>query len=209
MPLQSSLFLTGTPQDKRRRLSQGLDLRSNWAFEFETPFRRGRHKKRKRALINVVFLLCLHLSCPQSYNQALQSPDVSAWKASIAAEVHTLQNMRKCWEVVPYPPGQHNYLRCHFVFKIKMKEGKVDRYKSRLVVDGSKQVSGQDFSDSFAPVVNTPQCVSFLQLLLFTWCMFTNLTLRVLSYMHLCMKLYKFYIYASTPWNACSTWPLC
>jgi hypothetical protein len=56
-------------------------------------------------------------------------------------ELYTLQNKRKYWEVVPYPTdGHHNYLRCHFVYKVKMKQGKVDRLKSRLVVDGSKQV---------------------------------------------------------------------
>jgi hypothetical protein len=49
---------------------------------------------------------------------------------------HTLKHKRKCWEVVPYPEdGHHNFLRCHFVYKVKMKQGKVDRYKSRLVVD--------------------------------------------------------------------------
>ena len=70
------------------------------------------------------------------------------------AELHTLQHKRKCWEVVPYPQqGRHTFLRCHFVYKIKMKQGKVDRYKSRLVVDGSKQVSGIDYTASFAPVV--------------------------------------------------------
>ena len=69
-------------------------------------------------------------------------------------ELYTLQHKRKCWEVVPYPrDAQHNFLRCHFVFKVKMKQGKVDRLKSRLVVDGSKQVSGIDYLDSFAPVV--------------------------------------------------------
>jgi hypothetical protein len=69
-------------------------------------------------------------------------------------ELHTLQHKRKCWEVVPYPKdGHHNLLRCHFVNKVKMKPSKVDRYQSRLVVDGSKQVSGIDYKDCFAPVV--------------------------------------------------------
>jgi len=69
-------------------------------------------------------------------------------------ELHTLEHKRKCWEVVPYPKqGRPNYLRCHFVYKVKMKQGQVDRYKSRLVVDGSKQVEGIDYTDSFAPVV--------------------------------------------------------
>ena len=34
-----------------------------------------------------------------------------------------------------------------------MKDGRIDRYKSRLVVEGSKQVSGIDYTDNFAPVV--------------------------------------------------------
>ena len=102
----------------------------------------------------LLFSLCLHLCCSQSCNQALKSPEVDKWKESIAAEIHTLQNQRKCWEVVPYPQeGQQNFLRCHFVFKVKMKNSVVDKYKSRLVVDGSRQVHGIDYTESFAPVV--------------------------------------------------------
>jgi hypothetical protein len=56
---------TSTPAAKRRRLSQGLELRTNLASEFQTPPQRGRHKSRSH--INVIFLLCLHMSCPQSY----------------------------------------------------------------------------------------------------------------------------------------------
>ena len=144
---------TDTPVEKRRRLSQGLELRSNLQSEFQTPpVKRGRRKRKPD--ISLLFLLCLHLSCPQTYTQALKSPEHDAWKASMDLELHTLQHKRKCWEVVPYPKdGHHNFLRCHFVYKVKMKQGKVDRYKSRLVVDGSKQVPGIDYKDSFAPVV--------------------------------------------------------
>ena len=98
--------------------------------------------------------LCLHLSCSRSYNQALKSPEVDKWKESIAAELHTLQNQRKCWEVVPYlQGGRKNFLSCHIVFKVKMKNSVVDKYKSGLVVDDSRQVHVIDYADSFAPVV--------------------------------------------------------
>ena len=85
------------------------------------------------------------------------------WKESIAAELHVLQDKRRCWEIVPYPKGRHyNLLRCHFIFKVKMKDGRVDRYKSRLVVDGSKPVSGIDYTDNFAPVVKHTTVRKFL-----------------------------------------------
>ena len=67
-------------------------------------------------------------------------------------EIDVLWRKRKCWTVVKIPVGV-NLLRCHFVFKIKFKYGKVDRLKSRLVVDGSQQHKGIDYSDTFAPVV--------------------------------------------------------
>jgi hypothetical protein len=100
---------TDTPADKRRRLSQGLELRTNLDSEFSAPAQQRGRRKRK-ADINFLFLLCLHLSCPQTYTQALKSPDCDAWKASMDSELHTLQHKRKCWEVVPYPrDGQHNF----------------------------------------------------------------------------------------------------
>ena len=125
----------------------------------------------------------------QSYSQVLKSPEVTAWKESIAAELHVLQDKRRCWEIVPYPKGRHhNLLRCHFVFKVKMKDGRVDRYKSRLVVDGSKQVSGIDYTDNFAPVVKHTIVRMFLPLLLSIVCVFINWMWRVRSYMPLCMR---------------------
>jgi hypothetical protein len=96
--------------------------------------------------------LSFTVPCPKTYSAALRSPESVAWKDSMLTELSAL-NKRRCWEVVPYPPSGTNILRCHFVYKKKLKLGKVDRLKSRLVVDGSKQVQGVDVEETFAPVV--------------------------------------------------------
>lgn len=141
-----------TPEEKRRRLSaDGLPLRINLRSEFEKNPRRK--SKRKTSINAVLFLLCLHMSCPQNYNQALQSPEYARWKESMSAEITALRDRKNCWTVVPYPEKPSKILRCHFVYKIKMKDGRPDRYKSRLVVDGSKQQEGIDFKERFAPVI--------------------------------------------------------
>ena len=50
--------------------------------------------------------------------------------------------------------SKHKLLRCHLGFKIKIKAGRADNYKCRLVVDGT------DCTYSFAPVVkHTTLCV--------------------------------------------------
>jgi hypothetical protein len=51
--------------------------------------------------------------------------------------IDVLWRQRKCWTVVKIPVGV-NLLKCYFMFKIKFKNGKVDRLKSRLIVDGSQ-----------------------------------------------------------------------
>ena len=83
------------------RLSQGVPLKTNLASEFGPPSKQGGRKR--KSCVNIIPLLCLHVSCPQSYSQALKSPEVAAWKESIAAELHVLQDKRRCWEIVPYP----------------------------------------------------------------------------------------------------------
>ena len=72
---------TETPAEKRMRLSQGLPLKTNLASEFGPPSKRGGRKR--RLCVNTLPSLCLHVSCPQSYSQALKSPEVAAWKESI------------------------------------------------------------------------------------------------------------------------------
>lgn len=76
-------------------------------------------------------------------------------------EIYVLWHKRQCWEVVPVPKGVR-ILRCHFVYKVKYKDGKVDRLKSRLVVDGSQQKVGVDYKETFAPVVKYTTVRMFL-----------------------------------------------
>src|SRR5712671_202343 len=66
-------------------------------------------------------------------------------------EISTLEGAHT-WESVPRPPGK-NVIGSKWVFRIKRNlEGKVQKYKARLVARGFTQVFGQDYYDTFLPV---------------------------------------------------------
>lgn len=90
---------------------------------------------------------------PSSYRAAMNSPEAAEWRKAVRAELATLLTERRCWRYVPYPPKGTPILRCHFVFKKKKHLGQIVRFKARLVVDGSGQKQGVNFSETFAPVV--------------------------------------------------------
>ena len=69
-----------------------------------------------------------------------------------------------------------------------MKDGRIDRYKSRFVVDGSKQVSGIDYTDNFAPVVKHTTVRMFLAIAAIHSMCVHHWMWRVRSYMPLCMR---------------------
>ena len=58
------------------------------------------------------------------------------------------------WEDIdPNLPPPKRFIRSKFVFKTKMKDGKIERYKARLVAMGFSQRAGIDYRETFAPVV--------------------------------------------------------
>jgi Reverse transcriptase (RNA-dependent DNA polymerase) len=66
-------------------------------------------------------------------------------------ELGTLDK-NKTWELVSLPPGK-KAVGCKWIFTVKQNpEGKVERYKARLVVKGYNQTYGIDYDETFAPV---------------------------------------------------------
>ena len=58
----------------------------------------------------------------------------------------------KAWDIVEFPAGR-KYVGSKWLFKKKFNaEGKVEKYKARLLANGYSQVEGIDFGEIFPPV---------------------------------------------------------
>lgn len=87
-------------------------------------------------------------SDPVSFKQAVQ--DVN-WVNAMNVELDALE-ANDTWDVIPLPPNK-KAIGCKWLYKTKFKsDGTVDRFKSRLVILGCRQVYGVDYEHTFAPV---------------------------------------------------------
>nr|AAD19784.1 putative retroelement pol polyprotein [Arabidopsis thaliana] len=86
---------------------------------------------------------------PKHFKEAVQ---IKVWNDAMFTEVDALE-INKTWDIVDLPPGKVA-IGSQWVFKTKYNsDGTVERYKARLVVQGNKQVEGEDYKETFAPVV--------------------------------------------------------
>ena len=70
----------------------------------------------------------------------------------------------KTW-VLTTLPAEKKAVSCKWIYTVKQNpEGKVERYKARLVARGFSQTYGIDYDETFAPVakMNTVKDIGFL-----------------------------------------------
>lgn len=89
---------------------------------------------------------------PRSFREAMISPKKVEWKMAMEEEIRSLIE-NQTWELVVLPPGKKT-IGCKWIYKMKTDEnGKIVRYKARLVALGFSQKFGVDYDLVFAPVV--------------------------------------------------------
>jgi hypothetical protein len=89
---------------------------------------------------------------PQSYSEAMKSPDAQEWRKAIQAEYDSLLE-NNTWEATTLPPGR-KALTTKWVLKKKLgPKGELLRYKARMVARGFQQVEGYDYSETYSGVV--------------------------------------------------------
>ncbi|CAI5520266.1 unnamed protein product [Closterium sp. Naga37s-1] len=84
--------------------------------------------------------------------EALESSDAEEWKKAMESELKSIEE-NDTFELVELPEGR-TAITSKWLFKIKSDaDGKIERYKSRLVAKGYQQKEKVDFKELFAPVV--------------------------------------------------------
>ncbi|KAJ9552322.1 hypothetical protein OSB04_016367 [Centaurea solstitialis] len=86
---------------------------------------------------------------PRSVAQAMCDPH---WRAAMDAEMAALLS-NHTWDLVP-KPSVANIVGSRWLFRHKFdSNGRLERYKGRLVAQGFSQQPGLDFDDTFSPIV--------------------------------------------------------
>jgi hypothetical protein len=96
----------------------------------------------------------------RTVTEAVDSKDGNLWKRAMDEEMESLDK-NEAWDLVELPTRRKPIGR-KWVFKKKLNvEGKVEKYKARLVEKGYSQVEGIDFGEIFSPVSKLT-CIIFL-----------------------------------------------
>ncbi|KIL57786.1 hypothetical protein M378DRAFT_87411, partial [Amanita muscaria Koide BX008] len=91
---------------------------------------------------------------PNNVEEARGCDEAEKWEGAMGEELEMMKKMGT-WELVDLPEGK-NIVGCKWVFtKKRDEEGRINRFKARLVAQGFSQKPGVDYSNTgtFAPVM--------------------------------------------------------
>ena len=89
---------------------------------------------------------------PHTVEAVLSTPERAHWLNAMEKEMKSLKE-NNVWDLVELPAGR-TPVGSKWVFKVKTDEnGRVERYKARLVAQGFTQKFGADYDKTFCPVV--------------------------------------------------------
>ena len=89
---------------------------------------------------------------PTTFEEAIISPNKEKWLVAMDKEMASLK-ANDVYELVELPKNRQT-VGSKWVYKRKFKsDGSVERFKSRLVAKGFSQKAGQDYDETFSPVV--------------------------------------------------------
>ncbi|KAH9155646.1 hypothetical protein AeRB84_002409 [Aphanomyces euteiches] len=112
--------------------------------------------RRRRLIEDLSFIaanLCLYLSdTPKTLHEALAGPEAKFWQQAVDDELSSL-NKYGTWTDTTDDDKPTRTLDTTWVFRRKIdKDGRVVKYKARLVIRGYMQVEGVDYGETYAPV---------------------------------------------------------
>ena len=117
----------------------------------------------REELCNITGSLTSEVEEPKMVEDALSSEQSQHWQEAMNSEFSSLMK-NDTWELVP-PPEDKNIVGSKWVFKVKRDaNGRVDRYKARLVAQGYSQMKGVDYEEVFSPVTRNSSLRSLLAL---------------------------------------------